>query len=366
MEQKLNKQSIDAMLSPSEFGSGTLYDVIINNGLAAFQSAAMFDYACRKSVEIYIHYNDGVHSNNIMQMYKMIMGKSLYGWFHLCAIRIYGRRTPGYFFEHPEKLWQKVALCLEFPESADEPSKRVSRDRAAGAVADLLRFYIRAFEDPQYASLKPKAETFNKYYIENHVQSRLQLPPDLGNKIMDLALYAAGKKKQSELPQELTPATYFAERTRQDIARQEEASRKGQIYTASTEKHIIKGNGELIYVIGAMDSDARRIEQIAKNNGYNINIVSDYAKLTNNDINALRYNPKYAGVIVGPMPHSVKGMGEHSSGITCMEQESGFPPVVRATASTGKPKLTKTSFTAALAELSHIIWETQQSDRVFG
>ena len=178
MEQKLNKQSIDAMLSPSEFGSGTLYDVIINNGLAAFQNATMFDYACRKSVEIYIHYNDGVHSNNIMQMYKMIMGKSLYGWFHLCAIRIYGRRTPGYFFEHPERLWQKVALCLEFPESADEPSKRVSRDRAAGAVADLLRFYIRAFEDPQYVSLKPKAETFNKYYIENHVQSRLQLPPD--------------------------------------------------------------------------------------------------------------------------------------------------------------------------------------------
>lgn len=365
MEQKLDRRSIDALLTPDEVGNDTLYDIIINNGLAAFQNTVMFDYACRKSVELYIRYNDGVHSNNIMQMYKINMGKNLYGWFHLCSIRIYGRRTPGYFLDHPEKLWQKVVIVKKTPQSADMPNMHITTERIAGAVNDLLRFYVRVFGDPQYSPLKTKAAQFSGYYIKNNVQTKLDLPASLGEDIRAISLYAEGKIKIEELSTRLQPPSLFAKNVEKDIAGQEEALKKGQ-YAADPERNIIRGSGERIYVIGAMDSDKARIEQIAKKNGYSVDIVSDYDKLTNNNINSLRYSTKYAGIIVGPMPHSIKGMGEYSSAIALLEQEGGFPPVVRATMQSNKLKLTKTSFTKALAELSREIWERKQNEAAFG
>lgn len=43
-----------------------------------------------------------------------------------------------------------------------------------------------------------------------------------------------------------------------------------------------------------------------------------------------QYNDDYSLIIVGPIPHSMRGMGEYSSIIAKMEQEDGYPPVIRA------------------------------------
>ena len=64
----------------------------------------------------------------------------------------------------------------------------------------------------------------------------------------------------------------------------------------------------------------------------------------------LRYNPSYRAVLVGPMPHSTSGKVTHSNVIAEMEQESGYPRVVRLLANQGL-KITKTNLKEAIQNL---------------
>ncbi len=63
----------------------------------------------------------------------------------------------------------------------------------------------------------------------------------------------------------------------------------------------------------------------------------------------LRYNDSYSLVFIGPGPHSVESNGDYYSVITRMEQENGFPPIVRLYANGGL-KITKTNFREKLTE----------------
>lgn len=63
----------------------------------------------------------------------------------------------------------------------------------------------------------------------------------------------------------------------------------------------------------------------------------------------LRYNDAYSVVFIGPGPHSVESNGDYYSVITRMEQEEGFPPVVRLYANR-ELKITKTNFREKLSE----------------
>ena len=76
--------------------------------------------------------------------------------------------------------------------------------------------------------------------------------------------------------------------------------------------------------------------------------VADYDKLTNFSLAQLEYSTKYSDVIVGPVPHSMKGKGEYSSIISAMEQQPDiFPRVIRAQTA-NEMKLTISSFQKAL------------------
>ncbi|GKX30957.1 hypothetical protein SH1V18_34370 [Vallitalea longa] len=61
----------------------------------------------------------------------------------------------------------------------------------------------------------------------------------------------------------------------------------------------------------------------------------------------LKYAPNYRLVMFGPVPHSGKGKSEYSSIITQVENEEGFPKVVRLTDGHSL-KITKSSLKNAL------------------
>ena len=56
----------------------------------------------------------------------------------------------------------------------------------------------------------------------------------------------------------------------------------------------------------------------------------DYSSLKKHDIGRYQYNSNHSLIIVSAMPHSMKNKGSYSSSIAKMEQEPGFPPIVRA------------------------------------
>lgn len=104
-----------------------------------------------------------------------------------------------------------------------------------------------------------------------------------------------------------------------------------------------------ILVIGESQIKLNVLKAIIKNLGIDFNrfeFCLDYKDAKSYHYEKLRYNSNYSLVLVGAMPHKTSGTGEFSSAIARMEQEDGFPPVVRFK----DLKITKTTLKEALQE----------------
>lgn len=78
-----------------------------------------------------------------------------------------------------------------------------------------------------------------------------------------------------------------------------------------------------------------------------------YDEATNYNFKKLQYNPNYRVVMFGATPHSASGKGDSSSIITAMENQSGYPKVIRMIAN-DKLKITKKNFKETLYKLLEI------------
>jgi uncharacterized coiled-coil protein SlyX len=81
----------------------------------------------------------------------------------------------------------------------------------------------------------------------------------------------------------------------------------------------------------------------------NVQIVDDYDKLTNRDFSFLR-DSKYKAVLLGPVPHSMRHIGDESS-IKGMLEAPEFPYLIAVEDKRGELKITKSSLMSAVDEL---------------
>lgn len=72
----------------------------------------------------------------------------------------------------------------------------------------------------------------------------------------------------------------------------------------------------------------------------------DYEEMKTFNVRKYQYQFSYAAVLVGPMPHSGVGKGDYSSIIARMEEDEGYPPVMRM--GENELKITKSGFQNAL------------------
>lgn len=104
-----------------------------------------------------------------------------------------------------------------------------------------------------------------------------------------------------------------------------------------------------IVVIGDSEQKKNILTGIAKSLGISakrLEFCLDYGAIKSFQFTKLQYNANYSLVLVGPMPHKTTGTGNFSSTIARMEQEDGFPPILRVGNNT--LKITKNSFRKAL------------------
>jgi len=81
-----------------------------------------------------------------------------------------------------------------------------------------------------------------------------------------------------------------------------------------------------------------------------IEIFDDYSKLPNFKCEILRYSDKYSDLLIGPLPHKMSGIGNHSSLISMIEDcPYEFPKLIKLDY-TGELKITKESLKRALAK----------------
>lgn len=103
-------------------------------------------------------------------------------------------------------------------------------------------------------------------------------------------------------------------------------------------------NGD-IYILGDLrikDNDVYGIFKDLSVDIDRVKIVKEYDKLKNYPFNKFQYNDSVRLIFVGPMPHSTRDKDDYSSIIAKMEQEKGFPKIVRLCAGNNL-KVTKTN-----------------------
>lgn len=113
-----------------------------------------------------------------------------------------------------------------------------------------------------------------------------------------------------------------------------------------------------ILVLGATSLDVNVMQGLAKKAGLEkecLNFHLDYNDNKRFDIDNLKYNSPYSGILIGPIAHKVIGLGDYNSAIDKITQEEGYPPAVVMLTKSGTLKITKQSFNDALKKLLTII-----------
>ena len=109
-------------------------------------------------------------------------------------------------------------------------------------------------------------------------------------------------------------------------------------------------NGKIV-VVGKSSISEDKLLGIAKSLGIDKNRFEmhlDYDDAKTFKYSKMQWQPKYSLVIVGPQGHSSIDKGKYSSAIARMEQEEGFPPVLRSGTNNELSIINKSSFKANL------------------
>lgn len=105
----------------------------------------------------------------------------------------------------------------------------------------------------------------------------------------------------------------------------------------------------MIVVLGDSQVKENYMQGILKNLGLRkerLECHLGYHEAKSFPFRTIRYQVKYALILVGSMGHKAEDIGDYSSAIAMMEQEDGYPPVVRL--GTNGLKITKSNFREAL------------------
>ena len=109
---------------------------------------------------------------------------------------------------------------------------------------------------------------------------------------------------------------------------------------------------KMIVVIGQTNTKIDKLIGVAKELGFRKEqfiFCLDYDEAKTFQYKKMQYSPKYAAVLIGAVPHSTKDKGAFSSIISALEQQDGYPPVIRV--GSNNLKITKSSFKESLLNL---------------
>lgn len=104
-----------------------------------------------------------------------------------------------------------------------------------------------------------------------------------------------------------------------------------------------------IVIIGDSKISNKIIRGIFKDMGISPDraiLHTDYHKVQKLNYHDMQYNDNYALILFGPVGHSARDKGMYGSIITALEQEDGYPPVLRL--GENKLKISKTGLKNAL------------------
>ena len=350
-----------------------IYEELMLNGLDAIpsQNQKLFSKLCHDLVQQYVAWNDYIHSNNIMQLFKNIAFKTQSspkpGWFIRYEIIIYGRRTPLYFIDNPKILFDKItAICASKKDNQTE--------KLSAAIVSLFNYYKHNFlsEQADYGDKELFKKHFKDIFAKEYKAiDKTHFPADIFSVFDAFVDYVNDPQKFIEPSITTTEFELWDEdefvipkvendKQENEITKRKEKEnvppktefKKVDVAELPTQK-LGSLKGKLIRFIGALNKSSikNKLQWLSKQYDFEVEIFDDYNKFPNMDFTKMRYSNRISGIIAGPIPHKTKGCGNYSSVIEMMQSEPGYPPLVKCYAG-NKLKITATSLLNALLELN--------------
>lgn len=361
------------MITPSDLKNLTdistvdkIYDELMLYGLDSFRTSSkdaqskIFSKICHDLIQQYVNWNDYVHSNNVMQLYKdtiLISAQTKRpSWFIRYEIIIYGRRTPLYFIDNPQALFSRINEILS-------RGNALQTTKLIGAVTSLCNYYGVNF-------LSKNISEVDKNFVISHIKDifakeyaafdKACFPQEIKKSFQDIIDYAQDPENYNRPGISANAIVQWDEDDEEtehtpEIPSVAQVEAETQTKKAGELKWL---DGKTIKFMGDIKSSlVAYIKFLANKYNFEADITSDYAKIKNLDFRKFRYSDKYAAIIAGPMPHSVKGKGSYSSGLEMLKNEPGYPDVFECilndNPTNDKLKITKSSLWKALQEVNY-------------
>ncbi len=326
----MNSLPIDSMSDAAKKQNfTTLYEKIMQEGLAGFHSEAAFNDACRFTVKLCLSVADYLHANNVMQAYKQSIERNRAAWVYIDSILLYGRRLPRTYLRKPEMLKKTL-------ERLDKDGDPYIINQA---LVTLVKFYVDLYKN-YGKKFQSDLLNFTSYFKENAITTY----PAFLEGVNALSNYCDGLIGYEDIAFDLNIAPPI---TKKPVASHSDV-------TAKESAQVVYSPNPKILILGAM----RIKKDVAKGIAKQFDFTSDQLEFVDYDdvkgypIQKLQYNNHYCGIVLGPIPHSATGTNGESSIITHIENTEGYPLHVRATANEAL-KITKTSLLEALRTIKH-------------
>ena len=262
-------------------------------------------------------------ADQFMNDYKSRFNEVDTDWQYRYSIQLYSN-SPRYFLDNPDKL---ISFLYPLTKSNDDNEKE--------KASHILLSYISIFENIFIVKDKMNEDTsiFNKF-----INSILPLSSDISDRLKDRLLL-------------------FLKLVNHDINFEEyhEIIDQNMQQLDDVLSKSINDENLKILVIGEPQIRIDDIYQIAKLYGFNmknLDLYTEYDKIKNLDITRFKNTNKYCGIIVGPIPHNVKGMNYDSFlAKTLSEAENEYPYWKKCITEAGEFKITRNSFDNALRDI---------------
>src|SRR5690625_4095795 len=127
-------------------------------------------------------------------------------------------------------------------------------------------------------------------------------------------------------------------------------------YAYETEKETLVPNSATgkIVVIGQTKTRPDHLEKVADQLKIDVNRLEfhlNYEDINNHPFEKYKWNERYACILVGPMPHKVRGLEDENSMIIQIENNQEiYPPLKRVLNVAGELKIGKSSLKRTLTE----------------
>lgn len=330
----------EAMIQKNQIEKGfdLLYDAIVRSGPDAFDSKDDFSAACKLTTEICLKHDDYVNSNNILQSYKHNYKKRIDRdpWHARYSILVYGVRTPTYYIKTPKKLAHKI----------EDAHKGISTEKIDYTLSKVMDFYIDKLASRFEDDLRSEFLDFTDYFIKDEFKDFNQFQFALNELRKFLNQDIDYEDIEIIPPEDSKVYDEYPDIFKRDLSSQDETM-TAALYIENPELHII-GNASV---------NKQTMEKIASNYGFSKNQLEfkSYDEIKNRGIDKYiqshRYSQRVAAIIVGPVPHKVKGMKDHSSLIEALKNTQGAPFTIEAKDKNGNLRISKTSFETAVKKV---------------